>query len=129
MLAFSSSLICVLISCKDSSRYIARTAYPKFREKLQVCKDLMYGFDYSKFTGGSPLEMAQAISGGVNFVLDAAVPDRTGKFFGEFLRLHHIGPFKYRDLLCHQLAENFHSDILFLQLCDAEDGETAAEKI
>ncbi len=66
---------------------IARTAYPKFREKLQVCKDLMYGFDYSKFTGGSPLEMAQAISGGVNFVLDAAVPDRRELFAKEALLL------------------------------------------
>ena len=66
---------------------ISQTAYPKFREKLQVCKDLMYGFDYSKFTGGSPLEMAQAISGGVNFVLDAAVPERKELFAKEALLL------------------------------------------
>ncbi len=66
---------------------IARTAYPKFQEKLQVCRDLMYGFDYSKFTGGSPLEMAQAISGGVNFVLDAAAPRRRELFVKEALLL------------------------------------------
>lgn len=25
---------------------VAATAYPKFLEKLDVCRDLMYGFDY-----------------------------------------------------------------------------------
>lgn len=66
---------------------IAQTAYPKFREKLQVCRDLMYGFDYSGFTGGTPLEMAKAISGGVNFILDAAAPDRKELFAREALLL------------------------------------------
>ena len=37
---------------RDQSRYgdmdIARVAYPKFQEKLQVCKDLLYGFDFSR---------------------------------------------------------------------------------
>lgn len=76
---------------RDRSQYgdmnIAQTAYPKFREKLQVCKDLMYGFDYSGFMGGSPLEMAKAISGGVNFILDAAAPDRKELFAKEALLL------------------------------------------
>ncbi|MCI9513419.1 MAG: type I restriction endonuclease subunit R [Oscillospiraceae bacterium] len=76
---------------RDQGNYgdmnIAQTAYPKFLEKLQVCKDLMHGFDYSGFTVGGPLEMAQAISGGVNFVLDAAVPDRRELFAREALLL------------------------------------------
>ena len=66
---------------------IAQTAYLKFQEKLQVCKDLMHGFDFSGFTIGSPLEMARAISGGVNFVLDAAAPDRKELFAKESLLL------------------------------------------
>lgn len=61
-------------TARDRSKYgdmdIAKTAYPKFQEKLQVCRDLFHGFDYSGFIGGSPLVMAQLISGGANFVLD-----------------------------------------------------------
>lgn len=69
---------------RDQSKYgdmnIAKMAYPKFKEKLQVCKDLLYGFDFSGFIGGSPLIMANVITGGVNFVLDAKVPNRKDLF-------------------------------------------------
>lgn len=78
-------------SARDRAKYgdmdIAKTAYPKFQEKLQVCRDLMYGFDYSSFFTGTPLQMAQIISGGVNFVLDAAVPKRKELFLKEALLL------------------------------------------
>ena len=53
---------------------IAKTAYPKFKEKLQVCRDLFHDFDYSGFIGGSPLTMAKLIAGGANYVLDPAAP-------------------------------------------------------
>ena len=49
---------------------IAKTAYPKFKEKLEVCKDLFHGFDFSGFFGGSPLTMAKLIAGGANYILD-----------------------------------------------------------
>ena len=52
---------------RDQSKYgdmnITRMAYPKFQEKLQVCKDILHGFDFSGFIGGSPLMMAQLITG------------------------------------------------------------------
>ena len=66
---------------------IAKVAYPKFQEKLQVCRDLFYGFDYSGFINGTPLEMAKAISEGVNFVLDARSPKRKDLFSKEALLL------------------------------------------
>ena len=76
---------------RDQSRYgdmnIAKVAYPKFQEKLQVCKDLLHGFDFSSFIGGSPLEMAKLITGGVNFILDARKPDRKDLFQKEALLL------------------------------------------
>ena len=76
---------------RDQSRYgdmnIAKVAYPKFQEKLQVCKDLLHGFDFSGFIGGSPLEMAKLITGGVNFILDARKPDRKDLFQKEALLL------------------------------------------
>jgi len=65
-------------TARDRSNYgdmnIAKTAYPKFKEKLQVCRDLFHGYDYSGFFGGSPLTMAKLIAGGANFVLDPAAP-------------------------------------------------------
>ena len=76
---------------RDQSRYgdmnIALVAYPKFKEKLQVCKDVLHGYDYSSFFGGTPLEMARAVTGGVNFVLDAAAGQRKDLFLKEALLL------------------------------------------
>lgn len=76
---------------RDQSKYgdmnIAKVAYPKFKEKLQVCKDLLHGFDFSGFFGGSPLTMAKAVTGGVNFVLDPIFPERKELFLKEALLL------------------------------------------
>lgn len=49
---------------------IAQTALPKFIEKLEVCRDLFHGFDYSEFMNESATDLARAkaISGGVNFL-------------------------------------------------------------
>lgn len=47
---------------------IAKTAYPEFQKKLEVCHDLLYGFDYSAFYGESDMERALAISGGGDFL-------------------------------------------------------------
>lgn len=76
---------------RDQSRYgdmdISKVAYPKFQEKLQVCKDLLHGFDFSGFIGGSPLVMAKLVTGGVNFVLDAKSPKRKELFLREAMLL------------------------------------------
>jgi type I site-specific deoxyribonuclease, HsdR family len=76
---------------RDREKYgdmdIAKTAYPKFQEKLQVCKDLMHGFDFSGFMSNDPLKMAKAISGGTNFVLDAKEPTRKDIYLKEALLL------------------------------------------
>lgn len=76
---------------RDKNTYgdmnIAKVAYPKFQEKLQVCKDLFHGFDFSGFIDGSSLVMAKLITKGVNFVLDARVPDRKDLFLKEAMLL------------------------------------------
>jgi type I restriction enzyme R subunit len=57
---------------RDKDNYgetdIAKTALPKFIEKLEVCRDLFHGFDYSIFMSGTDLQRAKTISGGVNFM-------------------------------------------------------------
>ena len=76
---------------RDQSRYgdmnIAKVAYPKFKEKLQVCKDLLHGYDFSGFMAGSPLDMAKAVTGGVNFVLNPKKPDLKDLFLKEAMLL------------------------------------------
>ena len=61
---------------RDKKNYgdtdVAKIAYPKFIEKLEVCRDLMHGYDYTKFTTGTDLERAKAISGAVNFLVAPA---------------------------------------------------------
>jgi len=49
---------------------IAKVALPKFLEKLEVCRDIFHGFDYTAFLDktSTNLTRAQTISGGVNFL-------------------------------------------------------------
>jgi type I restriction enzyme R subunit len=58
---------------RDKKNYgntdIAKVAYPKFLEKLSICRDLFHGYDYSKFTNGTDLERSKAITGAVNFIV------------------------------------------------------------
>ena len=66
---------------RDQANYgemdIIKTALPKFLEKLDVCRDLMHGYDYSAFIDStSDLGRAKAISGGVDFL---SSPDRIEK--------------------------------------------------
>ena len=57
---------------------VRTAAYPKFLEKLAVCRDLFHGFDYAGFLTGDNLEKARTIGGGVDFLLgkSAAEHDR-----------------------------------------------------
>ena len=79
---------------RDQARYgdmdIAKVAYPKFQEKLQVCKDLLHGFDFSGFIGGTPLVMARLVTGGADFVLDHNHKERKDLFLKEALLLKQV---------------------------------------
>lgn len=48
---------------------ISKVAYPKFLEKLSVCRDIFFGYDYSGFESDDDLEQAKIIIGAVNFLL------------------------------------------------------------
>lgn len=64
---------------RDKKNYgdpdVSKAAYPKFLEKLEVCRDLFHGFDYATFLTGDDLEKARMISGGVNFLLGKSVAE------------------------------------------------------
>lgn len=77
---------------RDKKNYgdtdVAMVAYPKFLEKLSICRDIFHGYDYSKFKSGTDLERAKTISGAVNFIMDKERIEDKDAFVKEALMLH-----------------------------------------
>lgn len=77
---------------RDKKNYgdtdVAMVAYPKFLEKLSICRDIFHGYDYSKFKSGTDLERAKTISGAVNFIMDKERAEDKDVFVKESLMLH-----------------------------------------
>ena len=61
-------------TARDKKNYgdtdVAKVAYPKFLEKLDVCRDLFHGYAYQNLKTASGLESAKILSGAVNFIVD-----------------------------------------------------------
>ena len=76
---------------RDEKKYgdpnVDKVAYPKFQEKLEICRDLFHGFDYSKFFGDSDLERSKVISSGVNFMEDLSREETKKNYLKEALLL------------------------------------------
>ena len=76
---------------RDNKNYgdmdVDKIAYPRFQEKLEICRDAFHGFDYSKFFGESNLERSKVISSGVNFMEDLTNEDKKKSFLKEALLL------------------------------------------
>lgn len=89
-------------TARDRKNYgdtnVARVAYPKFQEKLAVCEDLFYGYDYSDFIHGGNLARSKAISGAVNFIVAVGKEEDRDTFLKEALIL------KQALSLCSSLA-------------------------
>ena len=77
---------------RDKKNYgdtdVAKVAYPKFLEKLSICRDKFHEYDYSKFVNGTDLERAKTISGAVNFIIGREKVDEKDSFVKEALMLH-----------------------------------------
>lgn len=77
---------------RDKKNYgdtdVGKVAYPKFLEKLSVCRDKFHGYDYTKFINGTDLERAKTISGAVNFIISREKVDDKDSFVKEALMLH-----------------------------------------
>ncbi len=67
---------------------IKETALLKFKEKLEVCRDLFHGYDYSHFQTASDAECAQTIKGGVNFIMSPDKQEKQQTFLKEAMLLH-----------------------------------------
>ena len=88
---------------RDNKNYgdmdISKKAYPKFLEKLSICQDQLYGYDYSKFFGDSNLERSETIKGAVNFLEDINKEKTKEHFIREALML------KQSLSLCRSIAK------------------------
>lgn len=77
---------------RDKNNYgetdVFKVAYPKFLEKLSICQDLFYEYDYSLFENGTDLERAKTISGAVNFIVEVSRENKRQDFLKEALMLH-----------------------------------------
>ena len=77
---------------RDQKRFgnpdIKKTALIKFQEKLEVCRNIFHGFDYSNFQSGTDNDRAQIIKGGVNFLMDSNKNDKIQLFQKEASLLH-----------------------------------------
>ena len=67
---------------------IRKTALVKFQEKLEICRDLLHGFDYSIWYEGSDPERSKLITNGVNFMLEVDKQERHKSFITESQLLH-----------------------------------------
>ena len=67
---------------------IGKTALVKFQEKLEICRDLLHGFDYSGWYEGTDPERSKLITAGVNFMLSVDKQDRRKNFIVESQLLH-----------------------------------------
>ncbi len=115
---------------RDKKNYgdtdVSKAAYPKFLEKLSICRDKFHGYDYSKFQHGTDLERAKTISGAVNFIIGREGLAGKDSFVKEALML------KQALSLCSSFAleaERFEAAffesvrVLVLRLANTGDGE------
>jgi type I restriction enzyme R subunit len=67
---------------------IKETALSRFKEKLEICRDIFYRYDYGKFHKGTDHDRAQLIKGGVNFIIAPDKEEKKQQFLKEAKLLH-----------------------------------------
>lgn len=87
-IAFALKAAMSQYTAQDQKNYgnmdVSKTAYLKFQEKLEVCRELIHGFDYSEFlTTESDLKRATLITGGVNFLSAPSMGETKASFLTE----------------------------------------------
>ena len=67
---------------------IKSTALKIFQEELEICRDLIHGFDYSQFKDAPDLKRAEIIKGGTNFLLDVMRQVKKNDYMKHAAALH-----------------------------------------
>ena len=105
---------------RDQRRFgdpdIAKTALLKWREEIEICRDLLHGFDYTGFFESDNTKRALAITGGANF-LSSPAKDQAKKNCMEHSAMLHNATTLCRSLLSDkQKAEVCYMDALRVML-------------
>ena len=101
---------------RDQRRFgdpdIAKTALQKWKEEMEICRDMLHGFSYTAFFEPDNTKRALAITGGVNF-LSSPAKDQAKKNFMEHSAMLHNATTLCRSLLSEkQKAEVCYMDAL-----------------
>lgn len=91
---------------------IAKTALQKWKEEIEICRDMLHGFSYTAFFEPDNTKRALAITGGANF-LSSPAKDQAKKNFMEHSAMLHNATTLCRSLLSEkQKAEVCYMDAL-----------------
>ena len=101
---------------RDQRRFgdpdIAKTALQKWKEEMEICRDMLHGFSYTAFFEPDNTKRALAITGGANF-LSSPAKDQAKKNFMEHSAMLHNATTLCRSLLSEkQKAEVCYMDAL-----------------
>ena len=101
---------------RDQRRFgdpdIAKTAMQKWKEEMEICRDMLHGFSYTAFFEPDNTKRALAITGGANF-LSSPAKDQAKKNFMEHSASLHNATTLCRSLLSEkQKAEVCYMDAL-----------------
>lgn len=119
---------------RDQKKYgdmdIGKTAYPKFLEKLAVCRDKMFGYDYSEFMSTeSAARRSELITGGVNHILAPGDEDITRDFVeqaGVMLKAYGLAKSRATDM--QRIEAGYFQVVRELILQLTEQGGTRSKK-
>lgn len=67
---------------------VAKTALLKWQEEMEICRDLLFGFDYKGFFEDDNTLRAKAITGGVNFLSSPSMAQKKKDFMEHSSLLH-----------------------------------------
>ena len=90
---------------------IAKTALLTYKEKREICEDMLHGFDYSAFPQSTDAQKAQLIKDAVNFILKPERDPKRKAFLKESALLHNAVT------LCRSLLS--HDELEFVAFYDA----------
>lgn len=101
---------------RDQRRFgdpdITKTALQKWKEEIEICRDMLHGFSYTAFFEPDNTKRALAITGGANF-LSSPAKDQAKKNFMEHSAMLHNATTLCRSLLSDkQKAEVCYMDAL-----------------
>lgn len=109
---------------------IAKTALPKWKEEMEICQDLLHGFDYSGFFEEDNSQRAAAITGGVNFLASPAKLTQKKNFMEHSAMLHNATTLCRSLLSDRQKAEVCYMDALRVMLLKlAQKGKVSGHDI